>query len=182
MSESKSLPHWWFRTPGDPAPVRWDWDTQGAPYVKGLQGVRQPRSGDRSGHIPVRAYTVTTGSTLRLESGLEHDLVRVLDRDPAVVWLVAQPCQLEFRCEGGARRHTPDLLSITDERVVTVWDARPARRHDERFTEAATVTRAACEQHGWLYEVFTGLDPVYRLNPAVVTRLSPRPALARSPP
>ena len=67
----------------------------------------------RSGHIPVYAFSVTTGGHLRLESGLEHDLVRELDRHLDVNWLVAQPCLLRLAARRRGRRleHTPDPLA-----------------------------------------------------------------------
>lgn len=155
---------WWFRPDAEPKPVAWDWVGRGAPYLLGLRSVRRPRSGDRSRHVPVRAYSVTNQTALQLESGLEHDLVRVLDRDPGVVWLVPQPCRLDLRIEGVKRPHVPDLLSVGSDRSVTIWDVRPAAQMDDRFNADAAATGTACGERGWRYEVFAGLDQTYRLN------------------
>jgi len=42
--------------------------------------IRTPRSTEKSRHIPVQAWSVTLGAPIRVESGVEHDLVRELDR------------------------------------------------------------------------------------------------------
>src|SRR5688572_17581573 len=82
---------WTFRF--DAVPQVWDWTT-GPPDVRALRSIRAPRSTEKSRHIPVQAHSVTLGGPIRLESGLEHDLVRELDRDPDVVWMVSQPARL----------------------------------------------------------------------------------------
>ena len=58
-----------------------------------LKRTRTPKAKAKSKHVPVYAYAVTIRRHLHLESGLEHDLVRELDRQPDVTWLVAQPCK-----------------------------------------------------------------------------------------
>lgn len=145
----------------------WDWNTTSMD-PRALSPVRRPRSGAASRHIPVRAYSVTTGCFLELESGLEHDLVRVLDRDPDVTFMVAQPFQLDWSAGGrrsGRRRHTPDLLSVTSTGQVTVWDVkRPEVAGSDGFAIDREVTQAACRAVGWAYKVFTGLVPAHRHN------------------
>ncbi|MGL5825265.1 MAG: TnsA-like heteromeric transposase endonuclease subunit [Nocardioides sp.] len=137
------------------ARAEWDWAMLGEPDLRQLYSTRRPSSGDFSRHIPVTAYSTTTGSHHELESGLEHDLLRRLDRDPEVVWLVAQPVLL-FGVGGRRGSHTPDLLSRSRDGSVTVWDARPGSRQDELFERKASATEAACESVGWRYQVFTG--------------------------
>lgn len=104
------------------------------------------------------------GESLQLASGLEHDLVRLLDRDRSVVWMVPQPCRLIFADGSKVTKHVPDLLVLTRSGDVVVWDARPTRRMDETFLRQSQRTRQACEKVGWSYEVFEGLDEVTRLN------------------
>lgn len=161
---SAANPIWWFRVVEAAALIRWTW-SDGAPPVTQLCSVRLPTSHARSRHIPVRAVSVTTRTTLRLESGLEHDLVRMLDRDEQTAWLVSQPCRIDA---GSGRRgdlkHTPDLLSMTPSGHVTLWDARHPHRMDERFRRAAEFTKVACADVGWDYRIFTGLPEVQRLN------------------
>lgn len=107
---------------------------------------------------------MTTGSQLGLESGLEHDLVRKLDRLPDVVWMVAQPTVITWTGDRGDRAHTPDLLSLDALGNVTIWDVRPKRKQDAEFMLSAEVTRQACRELGWGYEVFSELGTDERLN------------------
>lgn len=147
--------------------VTWDWALGPIP-VRSLHPIRGPRSTAKSRHIPVRAHCVTTGDELRLESGLEHDLLRDLDRLSSVVWVVAQPFRLTMTPGVGARRrslwHVPDLVSLSENGVVTAWDVRPSERQDERFVESVEWTRAACQERGWRHEVFGGHSSTKRSN------------------
>ena len=142
------------------------WSAAHLPELSRLQRTRTPRVKARSTHIPVYAYSVTTGTHLHLESGLEHDLVRELDRRPDVTWLVAQPCRLRLPARRRGRRveHTPDLLSLHDDGTVRLWDARPAARQDSDFALKARLTAEACAEFGWRHVVFAGLSRVRRVN------------------
>ncbi|RDI30428.1 hypothetical protein DEU38_1059 [Rhodococcus sp. AG1013] len=113
--------------------------------------------------LPSTAFSTTTGGHLALESGLEHDLLRRLDRLSSITWLVAQPVELRWT-EPRKFRHVPDLLSTDADGAVTLWDVRNPRRLDEKFTLQADKTRSACAAVGWRYEIFTGLGEVERLN------------------
>lgn len=100
---------------------------------------------------------------LELESGLEHDLLRSLDRLAQIIKLVPQPCQLTGT--GSTRvRNTPDLLSLDDRGNATLWNARPEHKIDEEFKRQVDMVGAACEEVGWRHEVFTGLGRTERLN------------------
>lgn len=168
---------WSFRPSG--RTTVWDW-TAGDPNPRELDPVRRPVSGALSRHIPVRAFSLTTGAHLRLESGLEHDLLRQLDRDTGVTWLVPQPCRLAWP---GPRRatttHTPDLLSVSTQERITLWDVkRPEAAAAESFVRVSTVTRLACDRVGWRYRVFTGLTAVHRHNLIWLHAYRRRPAWA----
>ncbi|UAL29912.1 TnsA-like heteromeric transposase endonuclease subunit [Nocardioides rotundus] len=135
--------------------------------MRQLQSYRRPASGSGSRHVPVRAFSYTIGAYLALESGLEHDLLRRLDRDPSVTWLVSQPFALGW--DVAARRtrksHVPDLISLASDGAVTVWDVKsPEGAASSKFAEVREVSRQACEERGWGYEVFTGLGPTHRHN------------------
>jgi hypothetical protein len=126
--------------------------------------LRRPASGAASKHVPVRAYAQTVGGHLMLESGLEHDLVRVLDREPDVTWIVPQPLQLEWGV-GRRRKHVPDLLAVGPDDSVTVWDVKTVTAAGlDNFDTARRVTEEACASVGWKYAVFTGLPAVHRHN------------------
>jgi transposase InsO family protein len=143
--------------------VIWDWQARNSPPLRSLQPVRETRASWHARHIPVSAFSMSNDDHVWLESGLEHDLLRKCDRDPRARWLVSQPFQLSW---GGPTpgRHTPDLLSLSAEDEVTVWDARRLDEQDETFGVQAEVTRQCCETVGWHYEVFNGLATIERLN------------------
>jgi hypothetical protein len=151
---------WSFRTRTS-MPVKWDW--RSPPPVHELVSVRVPRSTASNRHIPVTVYSMTNGDVVHLESGLEHDLLRMLDREPIVVRIVAQPCELTWT-SGRRFSHIPDLLSVRRNGEVTVWDVRAFEEQDEDFGCKSSVTREACMAVGWRYEVFEGHDLVERLN------------------
>src|ERR1700687_2780293 len=146
---------WSFRVQGA-AEVEWDWRRLGVPRVEQLAPVRMPRASASNRHIPVTAYSMTNRGVVHLESGLEHDLVRRLDRDARVVGLVAQPLRLSWTSPEPVS-HIPDLLTLRDDNAVTVWDVRAIEEQDDDFRNKSTVTRDACAIVGWRYEVFTGL-------------------------
>lgn len=178
VAESKDVA-WSFRVAG--RRTDWDWSGSGPPDPTQLESHRRPASGAASRHIPVRAFSHTVARFIELESGLEHDLLRVLDRDPSVTWLVPQPMRLTWSDvdRRKARRHTPDLLSVDGNRVVTVWDVKtPEAASSARFTEIRDLTEAACQARGWHYAVFTGLEPVHRHNLLWLHAYRRRPAWA----
>lgn len=151
---------WRFKVGG--SPTTWDWTQVPDPNL--LEPIRRPASGAASKHIPVRAHSHTVGAHLALESGLEHDLLRVLDRDPDVVWLVPQPFELEWGI-GKRRRHVPDLLSVGSDGTVKVWDIKtPQAATSARFVAVQELTERACSTVGWSYSVFTGLPAISRHN------------------
>ncbi|WP_454164273.1 TnsA-like heteromeric transposase endonuclease subunit [Gordonia iterans] len=160
---SGSTVNWTFRFAGDRTSRVWDWQTDGSPDLGRVVPVRKPRSSERQRHIPVSAYSMTMRDHLELESGLEHDLLRSLDRLRHVVVLVAQPCQIA-RAGSSNVRNTPDLLSLDDSGSVTLWNARPTRRMDEKFKMQVAMVESACASVGWRHEVFNGLGRTERLN------------------
>ena len=155
---------WSFRLDG--RRTEWDW-RGGSPDLQRLESHRRPASGAASRHVPVRAFSYTVDTYIELESGLEHDLLRVLDRNRSVAWIVSQPFRLSWADRGrrGTRRHTPDLLSADVDGNVTVWDVKnPEAASSPKFTYIRDVSRFACRAQGWRYEVFTGLEAVHRHN------------------
>ncbi|TQR84344.1 TnsA-like heteromeric transposase endonuclease subunit [Mycobacterium hodleri] len=155
----------------------WSWRQRGAPPLHQLQPVRVPRSSEFQRHIPVSAYSMTNGDIVSLESGLEHDLLRRVDRDPRVTRIVAQPLRVSWAAPTRGS-HVPDLLTVHDDGTATVWDVRALDRHDEDFTTKSAITRDACLAIGWRYAVFTGLASIERLNHLWLHGFRRRPAWA----
>jgi hypothetical protein len=152
---------WIFRVDG--VDTAWSWELQGCPPIDHLAPVRTPRSSRRNRHVPSPVYSMTNGGYLTMESGLEHDLLRRVDRNQPTRCIVAQPFKLSWNGPEPAA-HTPDLLALFADGSVTVWDAKAVDEQDDDYWMKATVTRKACELAGWRYQVFSGLGPTERLN------------------
>jgi hypothetical protein len=167
---------WTFRLRGSTT-VDWAWQQRGAPPLDQMDPVRSPRSSEHHRHIPVTAYATTNADIVSLESGLEHDLVRRVDRDARVTRIVPQPLQLSWTAPASAC-HVPDLLTVHDDGSATVWDARPLERQDDDFLTKSAITRDACAAVGWGYETFSGLGQVERLNLLWLHGFRHRPAWA----
>jgi len=106
-------------------------------------------------------HGVTTnkrGHLVQFESELEHTLILLLERDPAVADYRSQPEVLPFRdATGRPRTYTPDFqVWRTDGRIelheVSV-EQRRAQRPTLQQREAAGV--AICHQRGWRYVLHT---------------------------
>ncbi|MFI5506169.1 TnsA-like heteromeric transposase endonuclease subunit [Mycobacterium sp. NPDC051804] len=151
---------WTFRLQG--TEIVWMWQRSSSPPVHSLEPMRRIVSSTFSRHIPVTAHSMTNGASVHLESGLEHDLFRRLDRDPRVAWMVSQPFRLAWR--GLPGRHTPDLLTVDVEGRVTIWDVRAPEKQDDEFRTQSRITEHACAAVGWRYEVFGEMAQAERLN------------------
>ena len=100
------------------------------------------------------ATALTSADTLKFPQprSTAAVLVRRVDRDPSVVWIVPQPFRLAW-AEPKVGRHTPDLLTVHSDGGVTVWDARGADDQGSKFRAKAAITASECEAVGWRYEV-----------------------------
>lgn len=154
-----SDPEWSFAVDGEFV-SDWDWGA-GPPDVRQLGSVRKVRSSTYSRNVPVHAFSMTIGDELTLESGLEHQLMMMLDRDQNVAWLVAQPFLLWWSPK---KSHYPDLLSLDVDGSVTVWDARPAELQDIDFNWKVEKSAEACTARGWRHRVFPGLSRAEEVN------------------
>lgn len=167
---SAVTPSWRIRTFSG-GEQQWDW-VQGRPPIRDLVPARRPAADSMSRHTPVHMACQTTGGSLLLESGLEYELARELDRDPSVTWLVAQPVLLGL---DGGTRHVPDLLAEHRAGRVVVWDARPIERRDADFLRVAELTAQACIAVGWEYALYDTADTARRLNLMWLTTYRHRP-------
>jgi len=165
---------WFFRTKTTKGMevVKWDW--RSPPPVENFAPVRMPRSGANNRHIPASVFSMTNGDVVHLESGLEHDLFRKLDRDPEITFIGSQPLRLSWVDAD----HIPDLLTVHRDTRVTVWDVRADDEQDADFAYKSGITRDACAAVGWRYEVFAGYDTIERLNLMWLTGFRQRPEWA----
>jgi hypothetical protein len=109
-------------------------------------------------------WSSTVRAHVAFESLLEREYLMWADFEPDIVAVAAQPLALLWpRGRGGQKNHVPDFfvrLSNGDGRLVDV-------RHPDHVDEAAAqfhLTRHVCDEVGWQYAVFTGLDPITERN------------------
>jgi hypothetical protein len=100
-------------------------------------------------HFPGWWYFETTGELVGFESWLERDWLMVLDADPAVVGVAAQPFWLCWHDGARQRRHAPDFFARMARGQGVVVDVRPDELIALADAEAFTATAAACALVGW---------------------------------
>ncbi|OSC40526.1 TnsA-like heteromeric transposase endonuclease subunit [Mycobacterium decipiens] len=109
-------------------------------------------------------WSSTNRGHVDFESLLEREYLLSADTATDVVAIAAQPLALLWpRGTSGHHDHVPDFfvrLSGGDGRVV---DVRPSERA-EKNAEQFALTRNACDEIGWQYEVFTGLASEHARN------------------
>lgn len=110
-------------------------------------------------------WLATTGRHVGYESFTERDHVMLLDFDPDVTGVAAQPLCLRWRDAGGrVRRHVPDFFArLRDGRGVVI-DVRPDDRIPERDAEVFAVTARACALAGWEFRRVGEADRVLAAN------------------
>jgi hypothetical protein len=137
--------------------------------------VREFRWARGQGHLPGLWWLATTGSHVGYESWLERDHVMLLDFDPEVTAIAAQPFWLHWRGDGGRpRRHAPDLFARMADGSAVVIDVRPDDRIGPRDAEAFEATRQACGLAGWRFMRVGVPDPVRTANVAWLSRYRQR--------
>ncbi len=95
----------------------------------------------------------------------------LLDFDPEVAAIAAQPFWLRWRDDAGrSRRHAPDLFARMADGSAVVIDVRPDDRIEPRDAEAFDAARRACELAGWGFRRVGVPDPVQAANVAWLAR------------
>ncbi len=110
-------------------------------------------------------WLATTGRHVGYESFVERDRLMLLDFDPDVTGVAAQPLCLCWRDESGrSRRHVPDFFArLRDGRGVVI-DVRPDDRIPERDAGVFAVTARACAVAGWEFRRVGEADRVLAAN------------------
>ena len=138
---------------------------------EGFLPVRGFRWARGQGHLPGWWWSVTTGSHVGYESWLERDHVMLLDFDPEVTAIAAQPFWLRWRDDAGRwRRHAPDLFARMANGSAVIIDVRPDDRIEPRAAEAFDATGQACKLAGWRFMRLGVPDPVRTANVAWLAR------------
>ena len=133
--------------------------------------VREFRWTRGQGHLPGLWWAATTGAHVGYESWLERDHLMLLDFDPQVAAISAQPFWLRWRGDAGrSRRHAPDLFARMADGSAVVIDVRPDDRIGPRDAEAFDATSRACELAGWGFRRVGVPDPVRTANVAWLAR------------
>jgi hypothetical protein len=133
--------------------------------------VREFRWSKNQVHLPGLWWSVTTGSHVGYESWLERDHVMLLDFDPEVIMIAAQPFWLRWRdASGRTRKHAPDLFARRSDGSGVVIDVRPDGRIEDKDAEAFAVTKDACGLAGWDFRRVGVPDPVLSANVAWLVR------------
>lgn len=133
-----------------------------------LMPVRKPASYREQRHLPGRYWFATTGEHVMYESRMELKTLMMLDFDPDVVTVAAQPFALALT-DGDfgktTRLHIPDYLARRARGRDLVIDVKPAPFADKpRNRQVFAATRDACAVAGCDYEVVTDHDPVVLAN------------------
>ena len=106
----------------------------------------------------------TSGGHVEFESLLEREALMVADFDVDVVAVAVQPLAFLWpRQIEGSTYHVPDFfvrLSNGDGRIVDVKRRAAVGSSEDQFA----LSRAACNEIGWQYEVFTGVQPIFGKN------------------
>ena len=116
-------------------------------------------------NYPGLLWTATTGTLVGYESLLERDRLWLADFDPAVRRICGQPFWVAGRDGSARRRRVPDFFLQLNDGSYLVVDVKPARLLDEpKVAELLSWTGRVCAAKGWLYEVWSGADPILLRN------------------
>jgi hypothetical protein len=110
-------------------------------------------------------WLATTGRHVGYESFCERNRLMLLDFDPEVTGVAAQPLCLHWRdAAGKMRRHVPDFFARLGDGRGVVIDVRPDDRIPERDAEVFAVTARACAVAGWEFRRLGEADRVLAAN------------------
>lgn len=161
--ETRSAELSWVAAEGVPQQVSLD-EAEAVAFEDGLPVRRfSARKGQR--HLSGRWWCATTGGHVGFESWLERDHVMLLDFDPAMVGIAAQPFWLSWRdVSGSTVRHAPDYFARRADGSAMVVDCRPVERRGAGDLAKFEATARVCARLGWEYRVVDGLEPVLAAN------------------
>jgi hypothetical protein len=116
-------------------------------------------------NFPGLWWSATSGQHVGYESWLERDHVMLLDFDPDVVGVAAQPFWLRWHDGRRQRRHAPDFFARRgSDGAGVVVDVRADDRIQAKDAEAFDATAQACARVGWVYCRVGVPDPVLVVN------------------
>lgn len=111
-------------------------------------------------NFPGYYWSRTTGTHIPFESRFEARVLTVLDRDPTVVGMAAQPFWIFGADLDGTWKHAPDFFVRRADGSAEVINVRPVdRRTDERFVRTCVNASVAFGSVGWRYRVEPDPEP-----------------------
>ncbi|MFJ9752798.1 TnsA-like heteromeric transposase endonuclease subunit [Streptomyces chartreusis] len=128
-----------------------------------LPPVRKVRTYPGQKSVTRQYWAATTRGPLLVESQLERHHAMLLDFDPQVTGLAAQPFRLFWPTRRGRRGHVPDFFARADGEGLVV-DVRPDDRIEPEDAEAFTATARACKLAGWRFSRVGAVDAVLLAN------------------
>ena len=135
-------------------------------------------------HLPGRYWFSTTEEHVIYESRMEMKSLLILDFQPNVLDVVAQPFAIIFPpgvCGKKAKLHIPDYLVYCREGSNRLLDVKPLEYTVKSANRIVfDATRRACEEIGWDYEVLSEQDPVLLANVEWLAGFRRQPALHES--
>ena len=120
--------------------------------------------------MPGYYWCTTTKRHIPYESLLEMNVLVMLDFDPKVSNVFAQPFELVYPEDEESPkkkplRHVPDFLVRRSTGRDRVIDVKPAHRVEKPKTQRVfDLTREACEEAGWGYEIRSEPEPAVFAN------------------
>jgi hypothetical protein len=126
--------------------------------------VRTVRSYPTQRSIRRDYWVATTRSRIVCESHLERHHAMLMDFDPTVVALAAQPFRLYWPGTRGRRGHVPDFFARRSDGTGVVVDVRPDDLIGEEDAVAFAATARACALAGWEFERVGWIDSVLFAN------------------
>lgn len=134
--------------------------------VRDLSPVRFPSSYKAQSHLPGYYWFSRMQGLIAYESRLEMATLMVLDADPRVTQVLAQPFTIHYFNDGRWCKHTPDFLVWhRPQNKVTVINVKP-----QKYTETpANIQKfsscdAFCALSGWQYSTRSEPHPVLFAN------------------
>lgn len=110
-------------------------------------------------------WSATTRTLLAFESLLERQALMMFDFDLSVRSMSVQPFALLWpRGSAVGRSHVPDLFLRLYDGSGVVVDVRPADRLNPSTQAQFEATRRACEEIGWDYRVYDGINAPHLAN------------------
>lgn len=126
---------------------------------------RRPPSYRKQKNLPGLYWFETTGRHVIYESLLEMSVLQMLDFDPDVVAVTAQPFQMLLPLGPKPKRYVPDYfvrLLSGHGRVVEVKPSKFAET--SKLRRVLSAARKVCAEVGWDYEVATEFEAVTIAN------------------